>query len=184
MKCVTARSLLLQMHLEGLWETEEKRYFFDDVEHWQACKIIANAGGRPNLTEEEKRRLYLVRSRLSTVYFLEAPGCGVVKIGKTSDLKKRLTALNTMSPVKLNLLLDLEYDEEFETRIHQHLQAFRSHGEWFYACNEVKKFIRGCAEGGLRWAIEQVGDAHIGWMNNQNYVPKGVAYFPILEKLS
>ena len=124
--------------------------------------------GKPvRLTLEEKRRLYVVHASLTKVYFIEGEGSGLVKIGKTGNVKRRLRALQTSSPVSLNLLMTIEYDDDLESRIHNKLSAHRAHGEWFRISDEVREFMISCRDKGLPWLVSQVGDAPNYWMNSR-----------------
>ena len=58
----------------------------------------------------------------------------LVKIGKASDLKARLSALRSLSPYPLELRHSVETREPWfvERALHRSLKEFRRHGEWFY----------------------------------------------------
>jgi hypothetical protein len=133
--------------------------FLDDAVLWAECKEKADKGLSVSLSLDEKRRLYAVMAKLSKVYFIDAPGCGVLRIGKTPDIDKRMATLQTHSPVKLGLLVTIEYDHGLVDRIHGHLADYRSHGEWFYACAPVRGIVCGYLGGGLPWLVDTVGDA-------------------------
>lgn len=62
-------------------------------------------------------------------YFVQPVAGGLVKIGKTNNLTKRLAALQCGSPVKLKLLSARR--EDIEAQLHMQFAARRSHGEWF-----------------------------------------------------
>ena len=64
------------------------------------------------------------------IYFIRA-GNGLIKIGITNNIKYRLDALRTMSPVELTLLGTWSGNQKLETKIHQYLKKYRQHGEWF-----------------------------------------------------
>ncbi len=69
----------------------------------------------------------------SVVYAIQAE-TGRIKIGITSGpIKKRMMALQSASPVPLRLLFvkPCNNAEAAEKKIHQTLQSYRSHGEWF-----------------------------------------------------
>lgn len=56
---------------------------------------------------------------------------GLVKIGTTRDLGKRLASLQTGSPVKLKLVAVGPGDRELEQRLHEKYKHRRRVGEWF-----------------------------------------------------
>lgn len=133
----------------------------------EQAKAKAKAGQDVGLTLDEKRRLLVVHNCLATVYFVLAPDAGMVKIGKTSDLKKRLASLRTMSPVSLDLICVIRYDEYLERRIHDHFKPQRDHGEWFKYDDALREFIDGYNTMGLPWVVSQVGDAPRHWTNGR-----------------
>lgn len=80
------------------------------------------------------------------VYVLGTPGSLTVKIGTTTNLRKRLADIQRMSPVHLEALWTCPGGRELETRLHQHFKDFRSHGEWFaFRRNPVRL---------IQWAVE------------------------------
>ena len=66
------------------------------------------------------------------VYFIQAEN-GLVKIGRSDDVEKRFSALRTMSPIPVVLLHTVFSDNYVlaESYIHQELDRYRHHGEWF-----------------------------------------------------
>ena len=67
------------------------------------------------------------------VYFIEADN-GLVKIGKSKDVRKRLNALRGASPISLRLLFSIDCNGQAiktEKRFHKMFAAKRKHGEWF-----------------------------------------------------
>jgi len=84
------------------------------------------------------------------VYFIEAEGTGLVKIGFAKDPKRRLYDLSTMSPVPLVLLATIPGGRERETQLHRMLDDFRHHGEWFHRSKMVDDLIA-TAETPLKW---------------------------------
>lgn len=128
--------------------------------------------GEPvDLKPEDQKRLFVATYALTTVYFIAAVDAGMIKIGKTRDMKKRMATLRTMSPVGLEVVCTIAYDDSLEKRIHEHLKEYRAHGEWFYADKPVLDFIRGYRENGVRWVVDQVGEAGHYWMNNRGQMP-------------
>lgn len=80
------------------------------------------------------------------VYVLGAPGSNTVKIGRTTNLAKRVADIQRMSPVALAVLWTHPGGHELETHLHRHFADFRSHGEWFA--------FRVNAVGLIQWAVE------------------------------
>lgn len=127
--------------------------------------------GMVELTLQQKQRLYVLSNCLMTVYFIAAVDAGKVKIGKTTNIQKRMASLTTMSPVELTLLHTVQYDARLEKRIHVHLKKYRAHGEWFHADKPVLDFIRNVKNEGITWLVKRVGDAPDHWMNHRGEMP-------------
>lgn len=144
-----------------------ERPLIENVKQLEDVKRQVEAGGSPVLSLEDKKRLYVTANALTTVYFIAAVDAGVIKIGRTNNIDKRLATLRTFSPVELKLVCTVNYDDGLEKRIHQHLKEYRSHGEWFYADKPVLDFIRGYQQHGIVWVVERVGDASPYWMNGR-----------------
>lgn len=69
--------------------------------------------------------------RLGVVYFIR-DGVGAVKIGFTSDSpEKRLAALQTSNPNRLELVGFFPARKCDETTIHRYFRRHRLRGEWF-----------------------------------------------------
>lgn len=80
------------------------------------------------------------------VYVLGTPGSNTVKIGRTTNLAKRVADIQRMSPVPLTVLWTTPGGHELETQLHRHFSTLRSHGEWFtFRLNAVKL---------IQWAVE------------------------------
>ncbi|MEV5347157.1 GIY-YIG nuclease family protein [Streptomyces achromogenes] len=65
------------------------------------------------------------------VYVIGSPGINIVKIGRSTDLPKRLGALRRMCPVPLEVLWYTPGGCDLEYGLHGHFASIRSHGEWF-----------------------------------------------------
>lgn len=80
------------------------------------------------------------------VYVLGTPGSNTVKIGRTTNLAKRVADIQRMSPVPLAALWHCPGGHELETQLHRHFANLRSHGEWFtFRVNAVQL---------IQWAVE------------------------------
>jgi hypothetical protein len=71
--------------------------------------------------------------RVSTeyVYLIGSEASTLVKIGRSTDVPRRLADIQRMSPAKLAVLWQTEGGAGLETSLHRHFRAQRSHGEWF-----------------------------------------------------
>jgi len=69
--------------------------------------------------------------RAEVVYVIGTPGSNTVKIGRTTNLIRRLADIQGMSPAPLAVLWTHPGGSELEANLHRHFKALRSHGEWF-----------------------------------------------------
>ena len=83
----------------------------------------------------------VIEPQKSVVYFVEAVGLDKVKIGTTTRIKSRLAAMQTGSPVRLELLGHLDGSTVTEADMHRRFEHLRLHGEWFLATTELRAFI-------------------------------------------
>ncbi|WP_405656894.1 MULTISPECIES: GIY-YIG nuclease family protein [unclassified Streptomyces] len=65
------------------------------------------------------------------VYVIGALDSPVAKIGVSSAPGKRLRQIQAMSPLRLEILWRGTGGYPLESRLHAHLRAYHSHGEWF-----------------------------------------------------
>lgn len=67
---------------------------------------------------------------LVQTYVIGSRHPALVKIGRSTNVAKRLIGLQTASPVELQLIHRLPGD--LEAHLHGHFRPCRAHGEWFY----------------------------------------------------
>lgn len=72
-----------------------------------------------------------------------------IKIGWTTNLETRLSALRTSSPVPLNVLLAIDGGRREEAFLHDKLQDHRAEGEWFSKTEAVLQEIASLREQGI-----------------------------------
>lgn len=82
------------------------------------------------------------------VYFLASVDRSMVKIGCSYLPAKRLAALQTWSPLKLELIASAPGSLEDERAIHSHFLAHHSHGEWFKGDPDIFLLAKTVAETG------------------------------------
>jgi hypothetical protein len=83
------------------------------------------------------------RNRIREVYFVRGDVSGLIKIGVTNDIERRLRSLQTFSAEPLTLLGVLvcpDYGRS-EGWVHAQFSAARSHGEWFRPADDLLAFI-------------------------------------------
>ena len=71
------------------------------------------------------------------IYFLLARSVGLIKIGRSIDVRRRIQDICTMSPVPLELIGVVYGTYQKETEYHQRWAGLRRHGEWFEATDEL-----------------------------------------------
>jgi hypothetical protein len=74
-------------------------------------------------------------------YVVKAEGTGMVKIGRTTDLKRRLATLQYGCPVPLTLLAVVD-GEESERDLHTTFGHLRRHGEWFEETGSLLETVK------------------------------------------
>jgi hypothetical protein len=65
------------------------------------------------------------------IYFVVADDVGMVKIGSTSNPRRRLSALQGGSPVALRLACTVPGDKDIEAQLHSAFRDDWAHSEWF-----------------------------------------------------
>lgn len=65
------------------------------------------------------------------VYFVEAEGTGLVKIGSAVNVHRRLAEISSGCPVPLKVLAVAQGSRTREAELHALLLPYRSKGEWF-----------------------------------------------------
>jgi len=76
------------------------------------------------------------------VYFVEAVGLDMVKIGYTNRIDQRIVALRMLSPCRLKLRALVCGDPLMEKKIHRVFKTSCSHGEWFFLSPELEGFLK------------------------------------------
>ena len=76
------------------------------------------------------------------VYVLGTADGRTVKIGRTINVAKRVSEIQSMSPTPLRLLWSHPGGHELETNLHRQFSALRAHGEWFVFTNDPLPLIK------------------------------------------
>lgn len=71
-----------------------------------------------------------------------------VKIGFTTDPKKRIAALETMTGARFDETVVFEADARMERQYHERFQDARHLGEWFQVTPEIRSVMSDIAESG------------------------------------
>lgn len=104
------------------------------------------------------------------------------KIGYAQDVDKRMLALQTGNPHKLELLLKLPFATEAEARetevfLHKSLRPFSASGEWFKIDNIRPTDYYGRNEEEITEEHSQIIDGILSLMDGRNYVQISFAEF-------
>ena len=73
------------------------------------------------------------------VYVIGSPLSRLVKIGWTTNLRNRLSSLQSGSPVELRVYRTYPGGRELEKWLHVHFKRSRKHGEWFSLAYDLEK---------------------------------------------
>lgn len=76
-----------------------------------------------------------------TIYFIQGATTRLIKIGVTTDLQMRLSALQATSPDRLTVLGCLPGSLDDEGSLHARFARERLHGEWFKPSARLMRFI-------------------------------------------
>lgn len=75
------------------------------------------------------------------VYFIKSDN-GLIKIGRTENISKRLSSLRTASPVGLSLIAYQIGPARLEQRLHKQFKQLHSHGEWYTDDAQIRQYIQ------------------------------------------
>ena len=79
----------------------------------------------------------------SDVYFIRGVTTGLIKIGSSTDVRRRLAAHQSLSPDNIEIVGVLPGGgASLEKRLHRRFRTLANHGEWFRPGNELIDFIR------------------------------------------
>lgn len=83
----------------------------------------------------EKHRNNRLERKGDSLYFIQARGTGLIKIGRSKTPSRRLKTLQTGNASELRLVATLEGLGWRERDLHEELKEWRVSGEWFeYEC--------------------------------------------------
>lgn len=145
--------------------------------------------------------MYKHAHKKNNVYIIQCTATKLVKIGRSRQVEKRLSALNAISPTKLKLLkIFHDVDENLEVRLHNRFQKYQHKGEWFspkilpLLLNsrkpEKKKIgdVYLIASGSKMFAVKIQSAESWGWKaraihNNRKFsIPEYKPLFPLCKK--
>jgi hypothetical protein len=97
------------------------------------------------LLDAEIRRTASGRRAVS-IYFVEAVGLGLVKIGFAIYPKHRMSKLRADSPVPVVLRAVIEGDQETERQLQSRFADYKRNGEWFENSGSLAQFLSSLPE--------------------------------------
>lgn len=131
----------ISRHSEGFRPRTVRLWCAEGEPTGEELKIIAQKG--LDLTGE--LRAWLSRSKVSvkqcgTIYFVTNDQ-GLIKIGFTKDLKRRLTQLKNASGIELKLIATIAGNAQMELELQHRFRPHNVRGEWFRAEWPLTDFI-------------------------------------------
>ena len=103
------------------------------------------------------------------IYFIEAVGTGLIKIGKTKNVAARLRSLQTSNPHRLQVIKTISSDTLSEQELHRLFANQRMRGEWFVKDAELLTFINSTRDEGEPPADSMNSD-ETGWRMGRDYL--------------
>jgi hypothetical protein len=133
---------------QGKWRAKSFKLKREATAHLeQVAAELAAFQPRP-YTEREMRVHHTPRTDSRDVYFVQAGPAGLIKIGVSADVERRLAGLRTHSPVPLSLLgVWPSAGKSGEQQLHARFAAHRLHGEWFQPSPDLLAHIAEVASG-------------------------------------
>lgn len=110
---------------------------------------IAARAPRKNKKENAAKHRKTQSEIAGVIYFVIAKDVGRLKIGHTSsDIIKRMRALQGNSPVELTLIGYITGTVQDERDLHARFVNYRQHYEWFLASSELMAYIENMSKSG------------------------------------
>lgn len=81
------------------------------------------------------------------IYFIQAKGTNLVKIGYTDNVKLRLSNLQVSCPHRLIIMKTIDGSFAFESSFHRVFSKDHIRGEWFSWSLKLQQFIDNIPEG-------------------------------------
>lgn len=139
------RRFTVHSHAEAIQLIAQKKLTIDAVLHF----VKSWADKDAKLITPGRRTITLSKEKAespSYVYFVFNQDSNAVKIGVAKNIQKRLSALQTSSPAKLELLGFIKTNnsrdaKKLEHSLHQKFTALWIMGEWFQCKQELLNYI-------------------------------------------
>ena len=73
------------------------------------------------------------------LYFIQGASTGRIKIGVSTDIRRRITEMQLSETVEV--LLEIDGDEKLESELHNRFKEHQAHGEWFYPSPDILNYV-------------------------------------------
>jgi hypothetical protein len=147
---VTDRPMRLEQAARRRLETNAS---CSELDAARMVRWVENAGGRIASLKMDGREIDLSRLPRSYVYVVGFDN--YVKIGRSTEVDKRIQALQTSVPKVLNVYAIFpNRDADEERKLHHRFRADRLYGEWFLLSSSLRAFIEQNGRAGLTGAPE------------------------------
>lgn len=88
------------------------------------------------------------RTSVAGIYFVQAETGGLIKIGRTRHLGRRMQGLRSSCPIPLRALAVIVVDHPevqvlYERELHDRFVSSRAHCEWFAPTDDLLEVVRG-----------------------------------------
>lgn len=126
----------------AVWKKDPRAFLMLDEEIELALLskwIVKDRKGYRYTGPSKDPRWLLDKKRSWSTYFVEAVGQNLIKIGKSTDVEKRIDSLQVASAHELRVICVLEGDHE--RAWHSRFSENRSGGEWFHFTDELRAAI-------------------------------------------
>lgn len=128
----------------------------EEMALYERLESLVRRGVKPKLSDDEKTVLARVVRQTTNIYFIATEDRSRIKIGKSSDVKKRFASIRTMSPIDLNVECHFKCHEDMEYYLHGVFAASRAHGEWFNGTAELYRVIDAAKTGGVKAVVDEI----------------------------
>lgn len=124
-----------------------------DYTLWARCQRDYEDGKEIKLPLADQIRMGRVISNDTNIYFIDDCERGLIKIGMSKNVTRRLRSLRKEFGGHLRLITSFAGPGDLETYLHRNLVDWRVTGEWFEPSDQLLSFAEACAEGGLKGVI-------------------------------
>ena len=90
------------------------------------------------------------------IYFVRGTRSGMIKIGYSESVKRRLKALRTSSSEPLEVIAIIEGTRDDEQALHRRFAVARAQGEWFHPHRRLLEYLDELIDGKPETVADQV----------------------------